>query len=489
MKKTFYFVILILLLAIVGNEGFAATSPTVTRGKMGKDDVAIWDGTAGDSKFSRETGSGYTLKLNKFDWVGVDVMQEYGGGVSRSVASILSAVSDIGTSQNATIWLAPGTWTMTSEVTIPKNIALSVPSGVSLVFSKGVTLWLKGSLDIGDYPVFECTQSGSTVVFLDDALTGFVRAKWFNSAWNAIGVGKVPDRDKKLDVSGTIFGTTSDNTFGKFTTISAKSSSGIFLTEDSGVSGISIADTGIPTINAGTLYINSVAPAGAGIYLYTPTANAQFWATSPASGASVVYLQNMMASGTININTRSAVGGTIQNLILYSNGTIRQNESGVTHYFGPGTASIWESSTGELWTTDDAGNNTLQTSHDPETNLPVFMSSNSITGEGQTIKIGQFFKDAAEGKFANGFKPEDVAQYAKFDPPQPSEIVRARLLAKEAKEREVWKKQWIERNTLRIINNEGKTILIPPSRAESDMATQNGFKPYRPKWLKERAGL
>ena len=289
-------------------------------------------------------------------------------------------------------------------------------------------------------------------------------------------------------------------------TISALNSSGLKLTEDSGVSGIFIADTGYVGIGTDTpaypldvsdpndkadLSISGTTRYADLLFRTQSTTRAALYAYEPngETGNSLFQVVNQMNNGQIRLDARNAAGTPNYFYFYGSDGSFRQNANGTTHYFGPGTASIFEDSTGELYACDDSGNCTLLTSHDQETNLPVFYSTNNITGEGQKINIGQFFQDAAAGKFESGFKSADVAKYATFTPPSAPEVVRNRLLAKEAKERESWKQNWIQRNTINVKGVDGKEFFIQPTDAEAETAAVQGYKVFRPKWLSERTGL
>lgn len=305
-------------------------------------------------------------------------------------------------------------------------------------------------------------------------------------------------------------------TFSTATLIRAATSSGIMITEDSGVTGIMVGDDGRVAIGSqanpsssyglyvydrnngqGLASVFSGATHYSQIQLHTAgTYRAQFSAWQPDgatnSGTTVVQLGSYSNNSNLYFITKSAAGDQ-RYIIQLPTGSLRLNTSGVTLYFGTGTASVWESDiSGEIYTTDDAGNNTLQTSHDKDTNLPVFESTNSLTGEGQKINLGQFFIDAAAGKFANGFKPEDVSQYATFTPPAPPEVVKERLLAKEAKERELWKEHWRMQNTKEVeivVGGKKEVVTVHPTPEAAEAAAVKGVVPYRPKWLKERAGL
>ena len=72
---------------------------SLTKGLAGKEDISLWNGTS-TKTFTRETSDGYTQTLRQIDWMGVDVLQVYGGGVNRTKDTISDAITDIGSTTN-----------------------------------------------------------------------------------------------------------------------------------------------------------------------------------------------------------------------------------------------------------------------------------------------------------------------------------------------------------------------------------------------------
>ena len=208
------------------------------------------------------------------------------------------------------------------------------------------------------------------------------------------------------------------------------------------------------------------------------------------TGNSLFQIQNAMNNGQTQI-TANDTSGTVKYLNFYgSNGSLQLYTSGTSLFFGTGTAAISEyAPTGTLWAWNDAGTGTTITSHSPDTNYFELDSTNVITGERQRIEIERFFRDAVAGKFASGIAPQDAAKYIHLTQADQPEVVRARLEAKEALEREAWKEQYIQRNTIAVKGMNGKEFYIRPSLTEADAAATKDFIPHRPNWLKERAGL
>jgi hypothetical protein len=136
-----------------------AISVTITKGLIGKQDMSLWDGTS-TKTFTRTNEDSQTLTLNKFDWVGVDVLQKFGGGVSYTDTTITSALGTVGAVNDVALWIAPGTWTIADDLTITANVTLVVPPGAVFSIASGKTLTINGSLKTGLHQIF----SGSGLV-------------------------------------------------------------------------------------------------------------------------------------------------------------------------------------------------------------------------------------------------------------------------------------------------------------------------------------
>jgi hypothetical protein len=100
----------------------------------------MWDGAT--ATYTRPDASGGTVSGLA---VGneVDVLQMYGAGTSRGVASIASAIRGIG-SNNATLVFAPGTWSIDANLTIPANCTCHIPAGCIFSIDSGKTLTFAG---------------------------------------------------------------------------------------------------------------------------------------------------------------------------------------------------------------------------------------------------------------------------------------------------------------------------------------------------------
>ncbi|MFH2073995.1 MAG: hypothetical protein ABIJ57_01430 [Pseudomonadota bacterium] len=88
-----------------------------------------WDGVT--STFTRETSTGSTITLGKIG-VEVDALQVYGAGVNYTDATIISALTAIGTTNKVALVLRPGTWTVSANRnwSAYTNVTFRIPPGV-----------------------------------------------------------------------------------------------------------------------------------------------------------------------------------------------------------------------------------------------------------------------------------------------------------------------------------------------------------------------
>lgn len=124
----------------------------IYKGQIGEQDISRFDGS-GTNTFTRTTSTGATLTLNKFGYE-VNALTAYGGGTVLTDATISSALTALGTTNNATLLLSPGTWVISNDLTITSNIVLKVAAGAVLQVASGKTLLIDGTLDAGLYQIF-----------------------------------------------------------------------------------------------------------------------------------------------------------------------------------------------------------------------------------------------------------------------------------------------------------------------------------------------
>lgn len=83
-------------------------------------------------------------------------------GTVGTQAALTAALAAISISQKV-LYLQPGTWSITADLTIPSNVTLKVERGVVLSIATTKTLTINGGLDAGLYQVFSCVGTGKVV--------------------------------------------------------------------------------------------------------------------------------------------------------------------------------------------------------------------------------------------------------------------------------------------------------------------------------------
>jgi len=108
--------------------------------KIGKEDLRLFDGN--NRTFQRRNSSGSLIDLHTMGNV-VDVLQAFGDGTTPTHSDLTDAI--VGANGNeCALELAPGTWPVTSNLTIPSTVTLILLRGASFSVSVGVTLTLSG---------------------------------------------------------------------------------------------------------------------------------------------------------------------------------------------------------------------------------------------------------------------------------------------------------------------------------------------------------
>ena len=116
-------------------------SSTDVKSKLGKEDLNQWGGNSVKT-FTRRTSDGGLLTLHKFGNV-VDVLQVYGDGSTPAHSNLTDAI--VGAEgQKCCFELAPGTWPVTANLTIPSTVTILLQRGATFSVSAAVTLTLSG---------------------------------------------------------------------------------------------------------------------------------------------------------------------------------------------------------------------------------------------------------------------------------------------------------------------------------------------------------
>lgn len=139
---------------------------TITRDKIIRDDLYLYDGVSRTASRTDASGSAVSgLSLGDE----IDVLQVYGDGSDRTVATINKAITAVGSS-NRMFLFSTGTWTIDSSVTIPSNVNVHIAAGCVFNISSSVTLTISGKV-FADHDAWE---SGSGTALAADALHQWV---------------------------------------------------------------------------------------------------------------------------------------------------------------------------------------------------------------------------------------------------------------------------------------------------------------------------
>jgi len=88
---------------------------TIQRAKINRADQALWDGGTKTTTRTDATG-GTVTELTVGEEV--DILQVYGSGTNRTLATLANAVQRVGSSVVCFL-IGTGTWTITDNVTVP----------------------------------------------------------------------------------------------------------------------------------------------------------------------------------------------------------------------------------------------------------------------------------------------------------------------------------------------------------------------------------
>ena len=113
---------------------------TTFKDNIGKEDIRQFGGN--NRTFQRRNSAGALLTLHSVGNV-VDVLQAFGDGSTPAHSDLTDAI--VGANGNeVTFELAPGTWPITSDLTIPSTVTVHLLRGAAFSVSAGVTLTLSG---------------------------------------------------------------------------------------------------------------------------------------------------------------------------------------------------------------------------------------------------------------------------------------------------------------------------------------------------------
>ncbi len=172
---------------------------------LGRQDLNNWDGK--DLKtFSRKSSLGGMDVLSKIGYE-VDVLTVYGDGSDYTGSTIGKAVARIGTTPKRCLVLNPGTWVISTNLTITSNLTLKCPPGVDISVSSGVTLTIQGPIEAGPYQIFSGsgTVTISGVQILHDQWTDGIGNAYYPSTDDSVDLGKSTLEFKDAYFDGTVY--------------------------------------------------------------------------------------------------------------------------------------------------------------------------------------------------------------------------------------------------------------------------------------------
>ena len=119
---------------------------TTFKDNIGKEDIRQFGGN--NRTFQRRNSAGALVTLHSVGNV-VDVLQAYGDGTTPAQVDLSSAI--VGANGNeVTFELAPGTWAITSNLTIPATVTLHLLRGAAFTVAVGTTLTINGPVFADD---------------------------------------------------------------------------------------------------------------------------------------------------------------------------------------------------------------------------------------------------------------------------------------------------------------------------------------------------
>ena len=151
-------------------------------------------GTGAAETFTYTTPDGYILTLEKVDASHLKVRKALNGQTGISVdqqmnadfvpaaqtyASLSATVTAISTTE-ATLRLLPGTYTVSSDLTIPANCTLKMERGAVLAVADNKTLTINGPVEAGPYQIFSDSNTDYDGVVISKAQV--VYPQWWGAA-------------------------------------------------------------------------------------------------------------------------------------------------------------------------------------------------------------------------------------------------------------------------------------------------------------------
>jgi hypothetical protein len=104
-------------------------------------------------------------------------------GTVGTQAALISSLAAISTNKR-TLYIPPGNWSITSNITFPSNVMVKMEHGSTLTLSPGVSAAFNGGIDAGLYHIFNY-GSGSGVSFGNGKIN-YVYPQWWGAAADGV---------------------------------------------------------------------------------------------------------------------------------------------------------------------------------------------------------------------------------------------------------------------------------------------------------------
>ena len=174
---------------------------SLTKVGIGKEDCVIAEGAAYPSTYSRQGSLQVLTGLTEMPNLWLTHTASYNARAYNdgefTNATITAAMADIGTTDNRTLYLEPGTWVISDDITITSNIFLEITPGALLQVANGKTFTAYSPANV-------IAQSGTQIVTGDGSLAFTAGEGKRYTSWWGNGATSLDDAVNSCTVGGTI---------------------------------------------------------------------------------------------------------------------------------------------------------------------------------------------------------------------------------------------------------------------------------------------
>ena len=173
---------------------------TTIKDNIGKEDIRLFGGN--NRTFQRRNSSGALLTLHSVGNV-VDVLQAYGDGTTPTQTDLSDAI--VGANGNEVAFeLAPGTWPITSNLTIPATVTLHLVRGAAFSVSAGVTLTINGPVFADDTAWYSGAGTVTVAATVSQVTGAAIKAGTTLECGTTLTVGTTAAIGTNATVGGTL---------------------------------------------------------------------------------------------------------------------------------------------------------------------------------------------------------------------------------------------------------------------------------------------